>query len=164
MFESVNWNAVGAVGEILGVIAVVVTLLLLVREIRLNAQSLAMTALRDTTSQWNQWSEMMATSEGLADIVAKGNQSYDALSVSESLRYGAYVQSFFDNAESYRSMVVDYKAAHDLDVLDAIVRRKVQIPGFHAWLQDNCTDYNQEFLDWIESVRISESGTGEISV
>ena len=37
-----------------------------------------------------------------AENVSKGNKSSDTLSESESLRYGAYVQSFFDNVDSYR--------------------------------------------------------------
>jgi hypothetical protein len=65
-----NWNAVGTIAEIIGATVVVVTLLNVAREIRKNSKSLSMATLRDTTAQWNQWSEMIATSSALADIVA----------------------------------------------------------------------------------------------
>ncbi len=66
-----NWDAIGAIGEISGAIAVVATLLYLSKQIRQNSRSVEISALRDTTAQWNHWSEMLATSADLADIVAK---------------------------------------------------------------------------------------------
>lgn len=146
-----NWEAIGAVGEIAGVIAVIVTLLFVAREIRLNARSLAMTALRDSTHQWNQWSEMIASSQSLADIVARGNVSFASLRENEKLRYAAYVQSFFDNTESYRSLVIDYEVDRDLDVLVSIVRRRLQIPGFCEWWQDYRDDYGEDFQNWVDA-------------
>ncbi|MCH7599311.1 MAG: hypothetical protein IH973_06110 [Myxococcales bacterium] len=109
-----------------------------------------MTALRDSTAQWNHWSEMIATSSDLADIVVKGNLSYTSLSPSETLRYGAYVQSFFDNMESSRSLVVDHRVDHDLDVIVTIVSRRLEISGFAAWWQENSSDYDSSFVAWID--------------
>ena len=96
---NMTWEAIAAIGQLLGAVAVVATLLYIAREVRQNSRSLSISALRDTTAQWNHWSEMIATSTDLAEIVSKGNKSSDNLSESESLRYGAYVQSFFDNVD-----------------------------------------------------------------
>jgi hypothetical protein len=148
-----NWDAISAIGEIVGAVAVIVTLMFVARDIRQNSKSLAMSALRDTTAQWNQWSDMIASSGDLADVVAKGNKAYEHLSESEKLRYGAYIQSFFDNAESYRLLVTDYKAEKDLTVLISIVSRRVNIPGFSAWWLENTSDYSAEFVAWIEGLR-----------
>ena len=148
-----NWDAIGAVGEVIGAIAVVATLLFIARDIRQNSKALSIAALRDTTAQWNQWSDMIAGSSDLADIVAKGNVSYASLSAAEQLRYGAYVQSFFDNVESYRSLVIDHNIDKNLNVLNAIASRKIAIPGFAAWWTDNTADYDADFVAWINSLR-----------
>jgi hypothetical protein len=148
-----NWDAISAIGEVVGAAAVIVTLLFVARDIRQNSKSLAISALRDTTSQWNQWSDMIASSGDLAVVVAKGNKAYADLSESEKLRYGAYIQSFFDNAESYRVLVTDYKAEKDLTVLTSIVSRRIAIPGFSAWWRENTADYSAEFVVWIEGLR-----------
>lgn len=147
-----NWDAVGAVGEVIGAVAVVATLLFVARDIRQNSKSLAISALRDTTAQWNQWSNMIASSSDLADIVAKGNNAFSGLSESEKLRYGAYVQSFFDNVESYRSLVVEHNAEKDLDVLVSITARRIIIPGFAAWWNENAADYDSDFVAWINNL------------
>jgi len=48
-----TWNALAAIGEIVGAIAVVVTLLYLAQQIRQSTRAAAIAALRDTTAQWN---------------------------------------------------------------------------------------------------------------
>ena len=150
-----NWEAISGIGEILGAIAVVVTLLYLTREVRQNARSLSISALRDTTAQWNQWSEMIASSDGLAKIAVKGNMSFHELSESEKLRYCAWVQSFFDNVESYRSLVIDHEMDDkDLTVLESIVARRLLIPGFISWWVENRSDYSGDFAAWINSLRV----------
>jgi hypothetical protein len=147
-----NWEAISAVGEIVGALAVVVTLLFVARELRNSHKALSVSALRDTTAQWNQWSEMMATSSDLADIVARGNRAYESLNEAETLRYGAYVQTLFDNVESYRSMVVHHKLEKDLDIVVSIIRRRIEVPGIKAWWDENTADYDDDFVTWMESI------------
>ena len=147
-----NWEAISAVGEILGAAAVVVTLLFVAREVRQNSRALAVTALRDTTAQWNHWSEMMAVSPDLGDIVDRGNRDLGSLSSGESLRYGAYVQAFFDNVESYRSLITEHRLQRDLEVLISITKRRLKLAGFQAWWKANSEDYADEFVHWVEDI------------
>lgn len=147
-----NWDAIGAVGEILGAIAVIATLIYLAKQIRQNSQAVQISALRDTTEQWNKWSEVLATSPGLADIVARGNDSYKRLPENEALRYGAYVQMFFDCTESYRLLVSEHRVQKNLDVLESIVGRRICATGFVEWWSENQQDYDAEFIDWINSI------------
>ena len=148
-----NWEALVAIGELVGAFAVVVTLLYLAVNVRQNYKSISISALRDSTAQWHQWSDMLASSSDLADIVARGNRELASLSESETLRYGAYVQSFFDSAESYRTLVIDHKLDKDLAVLMSIVSRRVTIPGFATWWEQNTADYEEAFISWIEGIR-----------
>jgi hypothetical protein len=149
----VNWQAIGAIGEVVGAIAVVITLLYVSKDIRQNSRSLAIAALRDTTSNWNQLGGMLATSADLADIVVRGNRAFASLSESEALRYGAYVQSFFDNVENYHSLVVDHQVQRDLAVLATIVARRIVISGYAEWWRANTDDYAPAFVAWIERIR-----------
>ena len=147
-----NWSAVGAIAEILAAIAVVVTLLYLAKQIRQNSQAVEITALRDTTDHWNRWSEVLAASPGLAEIVAKGNQSYRQLHDDEALRYGAFVQMFFDCTESYRALAHDHKIEKNLDVLESIVARRMRETGYLEWWSENHTDYEPGFVAWVNSI------------
>ena len=147
-----NWDAIGAISEILAAIAVVVTLIYLAKQIRQNSQAVEISALRDTTEQWHQWSEVLATSSDLADIVVRGNRSYKALPDVEAMRYGAYVQMFFDCAESYRSLVIEHQIQKDVEVLETIVGRRIGTTGIAEWWSDNHVDYSAEFVAWINGI------------
>ncbi len=148
-----NWEAIGAIGEIVGAFAVVITLLYLAISIRQNSKSISISALRDATALWNQWSEMLASSTDLAEIVARGNLEYTSLSESEALRYGAYIQLFFDNAENYRILVIEHNLDKDLETLVSITGRRISIPGYASWWELNTADYNEDFVSWIEGIR-----------
>ena len=57
---------------------------------------------------------------------------------------------FFDNVESYRSLVIDHQVDKDLAVLTSIAARRVTIPGFSAWWMENTSDYAEDFIAWID--------------
>jgi hypothetical protein len=151
----VDWNAIGAIGEILGAVAVVVTLLYLSKQIRQNSRSVQVAALRDTTSQRNHWSELLATSPDLAEIVVRGNQSFKNLPEADALRYGAFIQMFFDNVQSNLALVQTHKVDKDIDSIESIVRRRVRINGYAEWWEENKTDYDGTFVDWINAQRMN---------
>ena len=147
-----NWSAIGAISEVLAAIAVVITLIYLARQIRQNSQAVEVSALRDTTEQWNRWSEVLATSPELADIVARGNKSYRKLPEVEALRYGAYIQMFFDCAESSHALVLEHQVQKDVEVLESIVARRICMPGFAEWWSENHLDYSADLVDWINNI------------
>ena len=154
-----NWEALGAFSELVAALAVVITLIFLIKEIRQNSQVVQVAALRDATSQWNHWSNMLASTPDLAAIVVEGNKSYRDLAAEDALRYGAFVQTFFDNASSYRELVIDHHVEDDLDILETIVRRRIIHKGFREWWRENFPDYNQDFIDWTENILKDQAST-----
>ena len=156
-----SWTELASIAEIVGAIVVVVTLVYVAKQIRQNSHALEIAALRDTTAQWNDWSNMLASSGDLADIVVKATHDYDSLSSSEILRFGGYVQSFFDNVESSRSLVIDHRVEKDLAIVESIVARRISDPGIARWWQENTADYDDDFVAWIEGIRSKqEMNTG----
>jgi len=155
-----SWSELASIAEIVGAVAVVITLIYVARELRQNSRALSITALRDTTAQWNEWSSMLAGSADLADIVARATDSHEELTPSESLRFGAFVQSFFDNVESYRSLVLDHQVEKDIDVLESIVARRIAKPGFARWWEENTSDYDDQFVAWVENIRATGGSNG----
>ena len=147
-----NWDAIGAISEILAAIAVVVTLIYLAKQIRQNSQAVEISALRDATEQWNRWSEVLATSPQLAEIVSRGNKSYRDLPEVEALQYGAYIQMFFDCVESARELALEHQVQKDVEVLETIVARRIGQPGFAEWWSENHMDYSADLTSWINSI------------
>jgi hypothetical protein len=152
-----NWEATAAIGEIIGATVVVVTILYFAKQIRQNSQNLEVAALRDTTAQCNQWSELLVTTPDLAGIVVRGNESYHRLAPEEAIRYGAYIQAFFDNVESNRTLICLHNVQKDIDVLESIVQRRIRITGYYEWWSENTADYDDDSVRWVEDQRRTAS-------
>jgi len=74
-----NWDAAGAIGEIVGAIAVVATLLYLSRQIRENSRQLKLTSLTDTNNVMNDAFAPIYNSDKTMEIWATGGSYPDKL-------------------------------------------------------------------------------------
>jgi hypothetical protein len=70
-----NWEAIGAIGEIVGAGAVVLTLLYLARETRKNAQALDATSTREFGFRLSEWHREAARDPELNRILQKSTQT-----------------------------------------------------------------------------------------
>ena len=70
-----NWDAIGAVGEIIGALAVVVTLLVLVREMRTNTNTIRLQSGREVAFGLSDWHREIVKDPELMRIFLKSTQS-----------------------------------------------------------------------------------------
>ena len=83
-----NWDAIGAVGEILGAIGVFASLLYLASQIRENTRSLGAATLQSVLDgPRDRWLLPLATSGETAEIWSKGFSSLDNLDDNEKRRF-----------------------------------------------------------------------------
>ena len=74
-----NWDALGAIGEIVGAIAVVATLAYLAVQIRQNNKLSQTTAVQAVSQQNLDFLGMLATNPDLGELWFKGAENYDKL-------------------------------------------------------------------------------------
>ena len=96
-----NWDAIGAVGEILGALAVLVTLVYLALQVQHIKKHTESSALDHIINALNEFAGHIAQSESLADIIARGRESYDALNAEEKLRSDHIHMFLLNNLESW---------------------------------------------------------------
>jgi hypothetical protein len=96
-----NWDALGAIGEIIGAIAVVITLIYLAIQLRQNNRQIsentkvARLAARDTTQQaFSRYRHLIANSPDLAELYLRGCADYGALPVADRLRFASLLLEF----------------------------------------------------------------------
>ncbi len=82
-----NWDAIGAVGEILGALAVVITLVYLSIQLRQNTKALHSTATQSAHDQTTGAYRALSLEESLADIWVRGVRDPDSLSDTEIVRF-----------------------------------------------------------------------------
>jgi hypothetical protein len=80
-----NWDALSAIGEIVGALAVVVTLLYLSRQIRQANRQGEIEAFRHTWDNLNQFCDILSESTDQAGIVIRGREDLQCLTPEEAL-------------------------------------------------------------------------------
>ena len=85
-----NWEALGAIGEIVGAVAVVLTLGYLAVQIRQNTRAVRSSVFSELQSEVRQNSFALANDEDLARIWRQANEEFDSLTADERTRFFSY--------------------------------------------------------------------------
>jgi heme/copper-type cytochrome/quinol oxidase subunit 1 len=75
----VNWEAISAIGQIVGAIAVVISLIYLATEIRSNARATREASMRSLSDAVTRWLHQLAENPHLAEVFHRGIQDYESL-------------------------------------------------------------------------------------
>jgi hypothetical protein len=143
----------GAIAEALGALGVICTLIYLAVQIRQNSRATLIAGHHGIASQWHACSQLMIGTPELASIVLRGNRSMSELTPEETLRFGAYMQTFFDITESYHRFIGQLGLKDEEEVLEKVVARRIVTPGMAQWWDANAADYSPDFVTWVEGVR-----------
>ena len=82
-----NWEAVGAIGEILGALAVVVTLAYLVAQLRQNTRALKSSTFQAINAEMSRTTEVIATDPDLSTLFLKAQGGLSSLSEAERIQF-----------------------------------------------------------------------------
>jgi hypothetical protein len=81
-----NWDAVGAIGETIGALAVVMSLVYLAIQIRIQNKEARLASVHEILVGFRETLHVFATGD-VAEVMAKANEDYESLSNSEFLRF-----------------------------------------------------------------------------
>ena len=82
-----NWDAIGAIGEIVGAIAVVGSLVYLATQIRAQNRESRISSVHEISSAIRNAMSLLGSDGDTAEIVVKGINDFDDMSDAERLRY-----------------------------------------------------------------------------
>ena len=94
-----NWEAIGAVGEILGAAGVIVTLVYLSMQIRANARATRIETADRVLARVNESQALLIQQADLADIVRRGARDLDSLEPAERMRVKFFFFEMLKNSE-----------------------------------------------------------------
>lgn len=102
-----NWDAIGAVGEILGAIAVLVTVAYLARQVKSSNELSRFNASKELISQFNELNRLVTTDPELRRVLMKS----ESLSADEQ-------EQIYNFAMMFCNVWVLIQTAHDNDQVD----------------------------------------------
>lgn len=89
-----NWDAIGAVGEIIGALAVVISLLYLAVQIRTQNKQARLAALHEMSKDFREVT-VKFVEDDVTDIFVRANEDYASISEAESVRLIILTTNFF---------------------------------------------------------------------
>ena len=95
-----NWEALGAIGEVVGAAGVIVTLGYLAIQIRQNAQSVRASAFQEAIRDAAQITDELSHDAELTRIWFAGQHDFEALTGEERRRFAVYCTSVFRRYEN----------------------------------------------------------------
>jgi hypothetical protein len=146
----VNWEAIGAIGEIVGGAGVIVSLVYLATQIRTQNKESRLAAVVEWTTQWNAFSVSFAERPALAELWAKGAQDFSSLSQAEVVQFSAQVGRFFRVAEGlhdqYSQGRLDPKAWRGFE---RTLQDVTSLPGVKAWWPTRSHWHSEKFAAFV---------------
>ncbi len=154
-----NWEAIGAIAELLGALGVVVTLIYLAIQIRQNTISTRTSSYQAAVAAGTEWSRGVGLDADASRIISSGSIDLLSLPAEEQARFGMLMSSLFRNFEN-----IFYQ--HKQGALDDVVwsgwswrmRSTFAVPGVRVWWQDNRSGYAEDFATYLESTPIARPG------
>jgi hypothetical protein len=153
-----NWEAVGAISEAIGVVAILISLVYLAVQIRqstrefsrgLEANQLA--AFERNIESGNRIRELLLLNPDLLQLLADGYSSYKKLDAPAKLRFGMLMRNIFSSMQG--AYIRHLSLGHDPDEFAGSVRMLDEIlqqRGAREWLETNDPDWRVEFQELVE--------------
>ncbi len=149
-----NWDAVSAVAEWLGVILIVVSLVYVARQIQQNTDTMKSATELETGRMWSEFHARMAHSEDMTDIWDKGLTQPDTLSPPEKRRFIWLVAEYFYLVENlYRQRQLGFLSLETWTQHEKAVTGLLNHPLLNRWWASGVSPYSAEFRATIDAGR-----------
>ena len=152
-----SWDAIGAVGELLGATAVLVTLIYLAVQVRQANSAGQRESFRGYVSELNNRLLEPQRDPEFVELFQRANRDWNSI----SLRDQAVVSSVYSSYLFVFDEVFALRESGDLDPAlqyqaDQAVAAILQMPGPAVWWEHGCSFYSPSFRDHVDQLLASE--------
>jgi hypothetical protein len=147
----VNWEAISAIGQIVGALAVVISLIYLATEIRSNARETPRAAMRSTLDSLTRFAHQVTEHADLAELRNRGFDDFESLEDTDRARFNSYMHSLFRIVEDvYYQHLDGHVDPHRWRGYEAVLRDMNTRPGVQAWWRSHSHWFDgEEFAKFI---------------
>ena len=148
-----NWDAIGAVGELIGAVAVIATLIYLAQQIRDSARAARSAAVTDATNAIQALYQELGTNPQSSEHFLKGLTDYDSMPESEQFQWLMLMHSWFIGFQ--RSFFLSQEGTLDVSLRDSIGTAIVAVnhmPGLKQYWRQRRSFFQAEFVEWVENL------------
>ena len=141
-----NWQAIGALGEIVGATAVVVSLLYLAAQVRQGTRAMRAQAAHDALGAIRDFNKPMMTDPAMARLFRVGTENPGELDADERSQFGFLVFNFLKTAEALHSQFLNGTLeAETWHAWEYVFAQYAKSPGFAAYWSLRSKAYSPAF-------------------
>ena len=144
-----NWDAIGAIGEIIGALAVLITLIYLAVQVRQAKHQLDLNSAQARAVHMRDLLMPIATDPSLASIMLKaGHPPYGdfGLNSEEAHRFGAWCHAWMQIEQGNHYLLPE--GAHD-----DLLKVWLLLPAYAEFWEKNKGIYDKEFVERMEKLK-----------
>jgi len=145
-------NDLANIGQVIGAIAVVISLIYVALQIRQNTNAVRSATAQTVHEHFAKWYHLVAADDELSQIVANGLRDYASLSEKERVRFIATFMAFLSYSQNAFLKWREGLLASPLWLgWELVIMNLVCAPGGKALWQDRAYMFGDEFRRYIEN-------------
>ena len=149
-----NWEAISAIGQIVGAIAVVISLIYVASEVRRNTNATHLAAMRSLNDAFNRWVQQLGQYPDLEELYRRGLRDLESLEDTEIVRFAALMQGAFRILEEvYHLQAKGHLEKSVWRGWEAAMRDVNGYPGVQAWWRLRSHWFSEGFVKFVDQVQ-----------
>ena len=141
-----NWDAIGAIGELIGATAVVISVGYLAVQIRGQTSESRLAATRELSSKRTDVMKMALSDDALIKVYLKALRGYESLEGEERLKASLMFNILMRNAEQdFIHKGTGHADDPYLESVDRVLSQNVSLPGVQEWWSTTSNLFNHNF-------------------
>ncbi len=142
-----NWEAVSAISEIIGAIAVVVSLVYLAIQVRASSKATRASVYMGLHDSQAQYSYLLLSDPSLRDLVDSLDDP--KVSVTDRPEFSHLLTMLFNKYELFYFISRENMFSSDVDrAMTKIIANRLKTPGVKEWWENSQQSFSPEFVEW----------------
>jgi hypothetical protein len=149
----VNWEAISAIGQLVGALAVVISLIYLAREVRSNARATRHASMRSISDALTRWVQQLSEHPHVRELYYRGIHDFESLEGADIAGFSALMLALF---RVYEDMYHQQLEGMDIYVwrgIEVSIRDINGYPGVQAWWRSRSHWFTEEFAKHINQLQ-----------
>jgi hypothetical protein len=154
MNHAVNGEAISAIGQIVGAIALVISLIYVASEVRRNTRATHLSAMRSMHDAFNRWVQQIAEHPDLRELYYRGIDDFDSLEGADLVGFSSLMHGAFRNNEEIYHLHAKGHLEEDVwRGWEAVMRDINAYPGVQAWWRSRSHWFSEKFVKFVDQAQ-----------
>jgi len=150
----VNWEATSAIGQLVGALAVVISLIYLAREVRSSARAMREASMRSASNSFTRWIQQLSSHPHLRELYYRGIRDFESLEDADLIGFSVLMVEAFRLYEEVYSQRLEGQLGPRLwRGFEAGMRDLNAYPGVQAWWRSRSHWFSEDFAKHINQLQ-----------